>query len=101
MKLKRKKIKKAYSWYESLEVNGKFFNKIDIFVEHNDFNYITNINFKFYSKDIPGVFYLGKIAVTNFNTEAQLVNLIKKQIKKADSELLEAINRSNQYELFN
>lgn len=99
-----KKQTKSYIneiWCQSLDVEDKNFNRVDLFVEHNVYNYIININIKFYNKDSPDLFYLGKIPISSFKTEEDLKNLIQKQIGSAVTHLAELKSRSNQYTLFN
>ena len=88
-------------WCQSLDVEDKNFNRVDLFVEHNVYNYIININIKFYNKDTPDLFYLGKIPISSFKTEEDLKNLIQKHISSAAVHIAELKSRSNQYTLFN
>jgi len=88
------------SWCDSLDIKGEKFNNISISAEVNEFNYITYINLKFHAENPPGFYYVGSIPVTEFKTKEDLLKLVKKQIKLANTSIADAIFRANQYNLF-
>lgn len=85
------------SWCDSLTIENERFDNVSISVSLNEFNFITHINIEFHAKNPPGFVYTGNIPISDFANKEELITLISKQVKLANTSIADAILRANQY----
>lgn len=87
-------------WCDSLLIEDEKISKISISIDVNDFNYIKTINIHFFAKNPSNFIFTGKINVTDFDTQIELEQLIKKQVRLANLAIADAIRRAAQIDMF-